>query len=105
MNQKVHQYFSSISDDKIPFVNSPGEKYRIKQLLHQLPPHDNESRYCNSLNDDEVKELKLFSQQRKRESLGRGIAKQIPLTNIGQIICKTVSISFISHKNNRSKLN
>ena len=88
---KVHQYFSCISDDKIPYVNSVGEKYRIKQLLQQLPPHDNEARYCNSLNDDEIKELKLFSQQRKRESLGRGIAKQIPLTNVGQINCKTVS--------------
>lgn len=26
----------------MPYVNSVGEKYRIRQLLHQLPPHDNE---------------------------------------------------------------
>lgn len=26
----------------MPYVNSPGEKYRIRQLLYQLPPHDNE---------------------------------------------------------------
>jgi prickle len=89
----VHQYFSLIGDDdKIPYVNSVGEKYRIKQLLYQLPPHDSESRYCNSLSNDEVNELKVFSQQRKREALGRGIAKQIPLTNNAHMACRSVSI-------------
>lgn len=41
---QVHQYYSSLPEDKVPYVNSPGEKHRIKQLLHQLPPHDNEVR-------------------------------------------------------------
>ena len=89
---QVHQYFSAISEDKIPYVNSFGEKYRIKQLLNQLPPHDNEARYCNPLSAEELEQLKLFSQQRKRESLGRAVARQIPLTNIGQIDCRHVSI-------------
>uniref|UniRef100_A0A669CD48 Prickle homolog 2b n=1 Tax=Oreochromis niloticus TaxID=8128 RepID=A0A669CD48_ORENI len=40
--EQVHQYYSSLPEDKVPYVNSPGEKYRIKQLLNQLPPHDNE---------------------------------------------------------------
>lgn len=39
---QVRLYFSQLPDDKVPYVNSPGEKYRIKQLLHQLPPQDNE---------------------------------------------------------------
>lgn len=29
-------------EDKVPYVNSVGERYRVKQLLQQLPPHDNE---------------------------------------------------------------
>ena len=87
---QVHQYFMSIPEEKIPYVNSYGEKYRIKQLLYQLPPHDNEARYCNPLTNEELEQLKLFSQQRKREALGRAIARQIPLTNNGQIICKCV---------------
>ena len=41
---QVHLYFSTPPDDKVPYVNSVGEKYRIKQLLQQLPPHDNEVR-------------------------------------------------------------
>lgn len=38
----MHLYFSAIPEDKIPYVNSIGERYRVKQLLQQLPPHDNE---------------------------------------------------------------
>lgn len=75
--EQVHLYFSGIPESKIPYVNSVGEKYRIKQLLHQLPPHDNEVRYCNALHEDERKELRLFSQQRKKEALGRGTLKQL----------------------------
>lgn len=41
---EVYQFFSCLPEDKVPYVNSPGEKYRIKQLLHQLPPHDSEVR-------------------------------------------------------------
>ncbi|KAM3621141.1 uncharacterized protein V6R79_006639 [Siganus canaliculatus] len=83
--EQVHQYYSSLPEDKVPYVNSPGEKYRIKQLLHQLPPHDNEIRYCNGLDDEEKRELKLFSNQRKRENLGRGNVRPFPVTMMGAI--------------------
>ncbi|GAB0089692.1 Protein prickle [Sergentomyia squamirostris] len=74
---QVHLYFSQIPEDKIPYVNSVGERYRVRQLLQQLPPHDNEVRYCHSLSDEERKELRLFSAQRKRDALGRGTVKQV----------------------------
>ncbi|XP_017078244.1 protein prickle isoform X1 [Drosophila eugracilis] len=74
---QVRLYFSQIPDDKVPYVNSPGEQYRVRQLLHQLPPHDNEVRYCHSLTDEERKELRLFSTQRKRDALGRGNVRQL----------------------------
>ncbi|XP_054277732.1 protein prickle-like [Macrosteles quadrilineatus] len=74
---QVHLYFSSLPEDKIPYVNSAGERHRVRQLLHQLPPHDNEVRYCHSLSDEERKELRLFSAQRKREALGRGAVRQL----------------------------
>lgn len=44
LHPQVHQYYSCLPEEKVPYVNSPGEKLRIKQLLHQLPPHDNEVR-------------------------------------------------------------
>ncbi|XP_010213484.1 PREDICTED: prickle-like protein 2 [Tinamus guttatus] len=83
--EQVHQYYSCLPEDKVPYVNSPGEKLRIKQLLHQLPPHDNEVRYCNSLDEEEKRELKLFSNQRKRENLGRGNVRPFPVTMTGAI--------------------
>ncbi|KAF6731775.1 Prickle-like protein 2 [Oryzias melastigma] len=83
--EQVHQYYNSLPEDKVPYVNSAGEKYRIKQLLHQLPPHDNEVRYCNGLDDEEKRELKLFSNQRKQENLGRGNVRPFPVTMTGAI--------------------
>ncbi|KAM9376311.1 LOW QUALITY PROTEIN: prickle-like protein 1a [Pholidichthys leucotaenia] len=73
--EQVQLYFSCLPEEKIPYVNSPGEKFRIKQLLYQLPPHDNEVRYGQSLTEEEKKELHMFSVQRKKEALGRGIIK------------------------------
>ncbi|XP_038603649.1 prickle planar cell polarity protein 3 [Tachyglossus aculeatus] len=83
--EQVYQFFSCLPEDKVPYVNSPGEKYRIKQLLHQLPPHDSEAQYCNSLEEEEKRELRLFSQQRKRENLGRGTVRLFPVTITGAI--------------------
>ncbi|ETE58715.1 Prickle-like protein 1, partial [Ophiophagus hannah] len=76
--QKVQLYFACLSEEKVPYVNSPGEKYRIKQLLYQLPLHDNEVRYCQFLSEEEKKELQIFSAQRKKEALGQGSVKLFP---------------------------
>uniref|UniRef100_A0A3Q3DDP9 Prickle homolog 2b n=1 Tax=Hippocampus comes TaxID=109280 RepID=A0A3Q3DDP9_HIPCM len=83
--EQVRRYYGSLPEDKVPYVNSPGEKYRIEQLLRQLPPHDTEVRYCNGLDDDEKRELKLFSHQRKRENLGRGDVRPFPVTVTGAV--------------------
>ncbi|KAJ8046388.1 Prickle-like protein 2 [Holothuria leucospilota] len=77
---QVHQFMCALPENKVPYVNSEGEKHRIRSLLQQLPPHDNEVRYCNSLSGEEKKELRLFSEQRKREALGRGTARPVPIT-------------------------
>ena len=77
-----HPFFFCLP--QVPYVNSIGEKYRIKQLLQQLPPHDNESRYCNALTDEEGRELRLFATQRKKEALGRGTVRPYPLTMAGK---------------------
>lgn len=88
---QVHLFFSGVPEDKVPYLNSAGERYRVRQLLQQLPPHDNEVRYCRGLSDEERKELRLFSAQRKRDALGRGVAKQlvaaVPCTNVSLTHC------------------
>ncbi|XP_011503494.1 PREDICTED: protein prickle-like [Ceratosolen solmsi marchali] len=74
---QVHLYFSGLPEDKIPYVGSAGERERVRQLLQQLPPHDNEARYCSGLSEEEKRELRVFAGQRKREALGRGQASQV----------------------------
>ncbi|KAG7211362.1 hypothetical protein KM043_010652 [Ampulex compressa] len=74
---QVHLYFSGLPEDKIPYAGSAGERERVKQLLQQLPPHDNEARYCSGLTEEEKRELRVFAGQRKREALGRGHASQL----------------------------
>lgn len=46
-------------------------------------------RYCNRLDDEEKRELKLFRNQRKRENLGRGNVRPFPVTVTGAI-CEQV---------------
>ncbi|KAK6995336.1 prickle-like protein 3 [Biomphalaria glabrata] len=73
----VHLYFSSLPEERVPYLNSVGEKNRIRQLLQQLPPHDNEVRYCHALSEEERHELRMFSAQRKRDALGRGSVRML----------------------------
>lgn len=47
--------------------------------------------YCNSLDEQEKKELRVFSQQRKRENLGRGVVRLFPVTMTGAI-CQQVKL-------------
>lgn len=79
---QVHQYFSYFPETRVPYVNSEGEKFRIKLLLKQLPPHDNEARYCQELSETEQKEVKIFAAHRKREFLGRGSVRPVPMPNV-----------------------
>lgn len=53
-------------------------------------PPPRQVRYCNSLDDEEKRELKLFSNQRKRENLGRGNVRPFPVTMTGAI-CEQVA--------------
>ena len=52
-------------------------------------------RYCNNLREDEKKELRLFAAQRKRDALGRGTVKQMPVTLQAPIKCDNVSTSIV----------
>ena len=47
------------------------------------------ARFCNSLGEEEKKELRLFSAQRKRDALGRGSVRSFPITAAG-VACQQV---------------
>lgn len=92
---QIHMYFACLPEDKIPYVNSTGEKWRLRQLQYQLPPQDSDHRYCFKLYPEEEREWKEFEQRRKRECLGRGIIKQLPYDNKRRH-CHQVFSSFCS---------
>lgn len=78
----------------MPYINSIGEKWRIRQLQYQLPPQDSDSRYCGNLSELEENELKIIEETRKRECLGKGV---ITKSNYGgnQQSCHQVSVLFL----------
>ncbi|CDW56386.1 PET and LIM domain containing protein [Trichuris trichiura] len=84
----VHQYFSRLPEDKIPYVKSAGEKWRVRQLLLQLPPQDSQPRYCRSLNAKEEQDLRAFDQQRKRDSLGQGVVQMLHRRTLRDMTCR-----------------
>lgn len=49
-----------------------------------------QAQYCTALEEEEKKELRAFSQQRKWENLGRGTVRIFPVTITGAI-CEEVS--------------
>ncbi|XP_063712588.1 prickle planar cell polarity protein 3-like isoform X2 [Symsagittifera roscoffensis] len=89
--EQIEQYFSRLPEECVPRVNSVGEGNRLRQLILQLPPQDNESKHCVELSGDEKKELRLFYVERKRDSLGRGTVRPIPHNHYGMecVKCKT----------------
>ena len=54
-------------------------------------------RYCNNLREDEKKELRLFAAQRKRDALGRGAVRQMPVTLQAPIKCDNVRTSIVEY--------
>ena len=87
---------SRIPEEKVPYVNSVGEKYRARQRLRQLPPQDSDFKHCHDMSEEERNELKLFQAQRIRDALGRGTVRVIPETVEGITgLCQQVSQKFI----------
>jgi len=78
--EQVRQFFKCFPEEKVPFLNSIGEKHRTRMLEEQLPPHDTDPKYCRALTEDEKNELRIFNDQQRHNALGRGVARQLPLT-------------------------
>lgn len=52
-------------------------------------------RYCNILDEEEKRELKIFSNQRKKDNLGRGNVRPFP-PNISGAVCDKVKQTILS---------
>jgi len=88
---------SSLSPGAVPLVGSAGDRNRIRRLLRQLPPHDNDPRYCHvTLSREQEQEFASFCARRKHDALGRGVVRPIvlpvhdPPPADAQLVCQQV---------------
>lgn len=56
-------------------AGSEGAQYRKKQLVKQLPAHDQDPAKCHELSANEVKQMEQFVKKYKNEALGVGDVK------------------------------
>lgn len=61
--------------EKQPVAGSEGAQYRKKQLVKQLPAHDQDPAKCHELSANEVKQMEQFVKKYKNEALGVGDVK------------------------------
>lgn len=47
--RQIEEYMSQLPNHKVPRLHTPGEKYRNKQLVVQLPRQDLAAAYCKHL--------------------------------------------------------
>ena len=87
----------ALSPSAVPLVGSAGDRNRIRRLLRQLPPHDNDPRYCHvTLSQEQKQEFASFCARRKHEALGRGVVRPVlPLDPPTDVICQQVLLTYL----------
>ncbi|XP_002123524.2 testin [Ciona intestinalis] len=66
----IDSYVRALPKDKQPIVGTAEAKHRKKQLMRQLPSHDQEPSECHDLTEQETKEMSLFVKQYREKALG-----------------------------------
>ncbi|XP_050412989.1 testin isoform X2 [Patella vulgata] len=72
-NLRSQKYVSMLPEDKQEFAT----QLRRRQLQRQLPLHDLDPRFCNSLTDKELPKYEKFAEKRRKKAAGIG--------NIGEV--------------------
>ncbi|CAG2122074.1 unnamed protein product, partial [Medioppia subpectinata] len=71
----IEQYFSQLPANKVPRLGTPGEKYRDRQLIVQLPKQDLALAYCKFIEPDNWKLFEDFVNTRNECALDIGFIK------------------------------
>ncbi|GFQ75081.1 protein espinas [Trichonephila clavata] len=66
---KIDEYFAQLPNNKVPRWKSPGEQYREKQLVLQLPKQDLALAYCRHLDRSYHKSFEDFVNMRNELAL------------------------------------
>lgn len=79
---QVEQYFRSLPQNKVPKIGTPGEKYRDKQLVYQLPKQDLALSYCKSVEPKHHQSYEDFINARNEIALDIGYVKECSANNV-----------------------
>ncbi|XP_023708514.1 prickle planar cell polarity protein 3 isoform X4 [Cryptotermes secundus] len=74
-SHKIEEYFQQLPPGKVPRLGSPGEKYRDKQLMLQLPKQDLALAYCKHVETQHHPSYEDFINARNEIALDIGYAK------------------------------
>jgi hypothetical protein len=72
---QIEEYFQQLPPSKVPRLGSPGEKYRDKQLMLQLPKQDLALAYCKHVETQHHPSYEDFINARNEIALDIGYVK------------------------------
>jgi hypothetical protein len=75
---QIEEYFQQLPPSKVPRLGSPGEKYRDKQLMLQLPKQDLALAYCKHVETQHHPSYEDFINARNEIALDIGYVKDSP---------------------------
>ncbi|GBM92440.1 hypothetical protein AVEN_8969-1 [Araneus ventricosus] len=75
MGTGIEDYFRQLPNHLVPQLGTPGEKYRDRQLILQLPKQDLAAAYCKFLEKDFVKSFEDFVNTRNEMALDIGYVR------------------------------
>ncbi|CAN7982529.1 unnamed protein product, partial [Ixodes pacificus] len=73
---KIEEYFSQLPNHKVPRLGTPGEKYRDRQLIVQLPKQDLALAYCKFLERECQRSFEDFVNARNEIALDIGYVRE-----------------------------
>ncbi|BFZ10496.1 hypothetical protein BsWGS_13535 [Bradybaena similaris] len=79
-NMRSQKFISMLPEDKQEFAS----QLRRKQLQRQLPLHDLDPRFCNSLASSELVKFEKFAERRRKKAAGIGQIGEV--TSSGSVV-------------------
>lgn len=77
---QIHRYFETLPEEKVPKIDSIGERYREKQIAYQLPKQDLALSYCKHIEPQHNASYEDFVTARNELALDIGYVTDATVT-------------------------
>ncbi|XP_043215188.1 prickle planar cell polarity protein 3-like isoform X2 [Amphibalanus amphitrite] len=75
--EKIEEYMSQLPNHKVPRLGTTGEKYRERNLVHQLPAQDLALTHCRHVAPEQQRAFRDFVQARNDIALDVGFVREL----------------------------